>query len=162
MKPALAPGDLAGLDALEVDALVVPLFEARAQPQGVAGNVDWRLSGRIARLLQSGRFTGRRGEVLLMTALERISAARLFLWGLGPAARWPEPDLATALAPLVRVLADAAVESAAVALPWGTSALPSAWQAASLWAPLGDARVVLLDGATPAPARASLPPPPPA
>lgn len=159
--PALAPGDLAGLDALEVDALVLPLFEARAQPLGVAGNVDWRLSGRIARLVQSGRFAGRPGERVLMTALDRVGARRLLLWGLGPRRAWSDKD---ALDELVAVLVDAAVDSVAIALPTapaGQPAVPAlgpSWQAASAWARLGPARIVLLDGG----ARALTVPPLPA
>ena len=76
-------GDLAGLDKIDIDALALPFYEERAQPRHVAGYVDWRLSGRLARLFLSGRFGGRAGEVVLMSALGRLRVKRIFLFGLG-------------------------------------------------------------------------------
>lgn len=148
-RPARGTGDLAGLDALEVDTLVLPLFEGRAQPLGVAGHVDWRLSGRLARLIQGGRFTGARGERVLMTALDRIRASRVILWGLGPAKSWASD--ADDLPQLVSALADAGARSVAVALPRApegtpaTAAVAEAWTASTAWSRLGAVPVTLLE-----------------
>lgn len=109
----VAPGDLAGLDALEVDALALPLFEVRAQPRAVAGYADWRLSGRIARLLHNRKFTGAAGEALLMPTLGRIGASRLFLLGLGAPAQARAIDFSDA----VRVLAEAGARNLAFGSP---------------------------------------------
>lgn len=152
-RPARSTGDLAGLDALEVDTLVLPLFEGRAQPLGVAGHVDWRLSGRLARLVRGGRFTGARGERVLMTALDRVRASRVLLWGLGPAVSWASDK--DDLPQLVSVLADAGALSVAVAVPRApegsppSAAVAEAWQASSAWARLGAVPVTLLDLAPP-------------
>ena len=79
----LVDGSLSGLDSLDVDAIAIPLFQFRGQPLGVPGYVDWRLCGRLGRLLQGGRFSGAEGEVLLMPGMGRIGAQRIFLFGLG-------------------------------------------------------------------------------
>lgn len=79
----IAPGDLGGLDALSVDSVALHLFAERKQPRGVAGYVDWRLCGRLARLLLSDRFRGAIDETLLMPARPWMGADRLFLIGLG-------------------------------------------------------------------------------
>lgn len=79
----IAPADLAGLDTLKVDAVALPMFELVAQPRSVAGYIDWRLSGRLSRLLREKRFQGRPEETLLMSALGRFGADRIFLMGLG-------------------------------------------------------------------------------
>lgn len=79
----LAEGDLRGLLRLEVDALAVPLGPDRAQPRGVAGVVDWRLGGQIARWIVEGRFSGRAGEDLLTVGGPDLGADRVFLFGMG-------------------------------------------------------------------------------
>ncbi|MEO1229105.1 MAG: hypothetical protein AAFZ18_09385 [Myxococcota bacterium] len=80
---SLASGDVRGLLELEVDALAVLLPERRVQPQGVAGAVDWRLGGRIARWILESRFVGQEGEQLLTLGGDELGARRVFLFGLG-------------------------------------------------------------------------------
>lgn len=111
----IAPADLAGLDALSVDALVLPMFAVCAQPRSVAGYVDWRLCGRLARLLKSGRFSGGADESMLMTALGRLGAQRIFLLGLGPPRALDE--LGALLRRHVDILADAGAKDLALAPP---------------------------------------------
>ena len=79
----IAPGDLSGLDALAVDSLALHLFAEKKQPRAVAGYVDWRMCGRLARLLLEERFHGAIDETLLMPSGGRLGAERLFLIGLG-------------------------------------------------------------------------------
>jgi len=126
-------GDLAGLDALSVDAVVVPMFEGRLQPQGVAGNIDWRLSGRLARLFLAGTFRGAKGESVLMTSLDRLGAERLFLYGLGPADAWMKAPHADDVAPIVKMIESASVASLALAPPVGHDGVPNAAAVMKTW-----------------------------
>lgn len=109
----LARGDLVGLDRLETDALALPMFEVRAQPRGVAGYVDWRSCGRIARLVEAGRFTGAADEALLMPSLGRVGAERIFLLGLGAVAAASDVSFTAAVA----ALADAGARKLAFGPP---------------------------------------------
>lgn len=109
----IAQGDLAGLDALDVDALALPLFAVRTQPQDVAGYADWRLAGRIARLIASGRFGGARDEALLMPGQGRCGAQRVFLLGLGP----PQSPAKLSFDTAVQVLAQAGARKLAFGAP---------------------------------------------
>jgi len=109
----IAGGDLAGLDALDVDALALPLFAVRAQPQDVAGFADWRLAGRIARLIASGRFSGARDEALLMPGQGRCGAQRVFLLGLGA----PQSPAKLSFDQAVQVLAQAGARKLAFGAP---------------------------------------------
>lgn len=143
-------GDLAGLDKIDIDALALPFYEERAQPRHVAGYVDWRLSGRLARLILSGRFAGRAGEVVLMSALGRLRVKRIFLFGLGR----PTKDAALGfdLSGWAKTLIEAGATEVALAPPaaLGGDAPPprevlSAWQRSSALSAGPLARVVLLD-----------------
>lgn len=125
----LVSGELAGLDRLAVDAVVLPLYAGRRQPLGAAGYIDWRLSGRIARLLLKGQFAGSAGEVLLMPALGRFGAERLFLFGLGAAKALSEAETAARVVDMARVLAEARVERVALAPPELPGATPEVAQA---------------------------------
>lgn len=109
----IADGDLAGLDALDVDALALPLFAERAQPRAVAGYADWRLCGRIARLLVSGRFKGEVSEALLMPGMGRLGVERIFLLGLGSR----EDALKVSFEDAVSVLAEAKARKVAFGAP---------------------------------------------
>jgi hypothetical protein len=75
------PGSLSGLEAARVDALAVLLGAERAQPRGLAGRVDWRLDGRLARLVRDRRFEGRPGERLLTPGGGGLGPRRIFLFG---------------------------------------------------------------------------------
>jgi cytosol aminopeptidase family protein len=82
-RARIAAGDLNGLDVLSVDAVALHLFQEKKQPRAVAGYVDWRMCGRLARLMLDDRFKGEIDETLLMPSKGRIGAERLFLVGLG-------------------------------------------------------------------------------
>ena len=110
---SIGRGDLGGLDRLSVDALALLFFEGRRQPLAVAGNADWRLAGRLARLFATGRFSGKEAEALLMPSLGRIGPERIFLLGLGPSRAVARIDLRRP----VRVLWEAGVRTLGLAVP---------------------------------------------
>ena len=111
----IARADLSGLDALHADSMALPMFEVCAQPRSVAGYVDWRLSGRLSRLLKSGRFSGQRQESLLMSSLGRLGTDRIFLLGLGEP---KEPgELGAVIREQISTLFEAGVRVLALAPP---------------------------------------------
>lgn len=68
-----------------VETLAVPIPEDERPLRGNAGFVDWRLGGELSRQLQSGFASGATGEALLLPAQRPFAAARILLFGLGPA-----------------------------------------------------------------------------
>ena len=80
---------LANLDALVADAVVVGLCIDVRPLAGLLGMIDWRLCGRVSRLIERGVITGASGEQVLMPTLGRIAPPRLFVvgWGRFVAAR---------------------------------------------------------------------------
>ncbi len=106
---------LAALDALEVDALAVPVGPARPLT-GLAAFVDWRLCGAIARAVRGGLFSPEAEEALLLPTARRLRAPRAFCFGL---AREPlgGPALAAATRRVCDAMARAGSRAFATALP---------------------------------------------
>jgi hypothetical protein len=87
--------DLGKWDQLEPqgglpETLVLPFFGDERPLRGAAGLCDWRLCGRLSRMLQSGRVGGGWGETTLYPPGKRLPFARLMLVGLGAADRFDE------------------------------------------------------------------------
>lgn len=64
------------------DALVVSLFES-AKPTGATGVVDKAVGGLIGAAIESGDFTGRKNQTLLLYAGAGLKARRILVVGLG-------------------------------------------------------------------------------
>jgi hypothetical protein len=108
------------LDALEgLDALCVFLGEDDRPLPGAAGYVDWRLCGRLSRLLQEGFFQGQVGDSLLVPTDGAIPAPRLFVLGVGRSRGLTEAALADVLSRAAGMLSRAGVQAVALELPAG-------------------------------------------
>lgn len=75
--------ELHQIDHVSADTVALALFEEDRPPRGLAGLVDWRLCGRLSRLLASGQVTGRFRESVLLPSYGRLPCNRIFLLGLG-------------------------------------------------------------------------------
>lgn len=127
MTPAVRDGSLVGLDGLDADGLVLALRSGVRPPGGIAGRVDWRLGGRLSRLLLDGQLTGSSRELTLVDGAGALGPQRIFLVGVGDAR-----ELGPALEHGVRSVHAAGVRRAAFApldgLPADEGAL--AWASA--------------------------------
>jgi hypothetical protein len=100
----LARWDQALREGARSPVLGLPFFEDERPLRGAAGLCDWRLGGRLSRLLGQGppderrrkprppRLTGAFGEQLLMPAGPRLPWDRLVLFGLGPSRGFDETN----------------------------------------------------------------------
>jgi len=68
---------------LEVDALIINLFEEVSQPSGATAAVDKALDGAITQLIATGEIKGKLGELTLIHTLGKIPARRVLVAGLG-------------------------------------------------------------------------------
>ena len=74
---------IADITEIEVDALIINLFEEVSQPGGATGAVDKALDGVISQLIASGEIKGKLGELNLIHTLGKIPARRVLVAGLG-------------------------------------------------------------------------------
>jgi len=114
---SIVPFDHRGIDTLKVDAIVLPLFQEKMQPQGAAGYFDWRLCGRLGRLIQSAEFAGATDEVMLLSYAARVGPRQLFLYGLGKPKLRPAPRCFAELEHILEILNQSKAKSVALAVP---------------------------------------------
>lgn len=117
MKLSLLALDLARWDETPRDALLLPVFRDQRPLRGAAGLADWRLCGRLTRLVRSARMNGERGETLMLPPGRRLTFRRLFLFGIGSSEGYDEHRLRDDLFWMRRVAADAGANDVALEAP---------------------------------------------
>jgi len=141
MSLAFLPPELGKWDALaEADAtpsgrpelLALPFFADERPLRGAAGLVDWRLCGRLSRLLLAGRLDGSFGEQTLLP-LTRLPFRTLLLLGLGEPARFTELRFLEAAKAVRDAVARLSVRRYALALPGRSTGRIMARRALELW-----------------------------
>ena len=133
LNPELARWDqLAHSTGGAPDALVLSFFSDERPLRGAAGLADWRLCGRLSRLLQAGRVSGTFGESTLLPAI-KLPFDKLVLFGLGPSERFDEGRYREAARAVRRVLASLEIRRYALPLPGRSTGRIMARRALELW-----------------------------
>lgn len=128
------PLELAKWSASPADALVLPIFSDVRPLRGAAGLADWRLCGRISRMLKSGRVGGKNGETILFPpSRARLPFSRILLFGVGEAAGFQETAYIAEAARIRAVLKNAGLSSYAIQLPGRCVGSLSAARSLELW-----------------------------
>jgi hypothetical protein len=98
------------------DALVVPVWSDVRPLRGAAGLLDWRLCGRLSKMLQAGRFSGISGEKLLL-ATSRIPWQRVLAVGVGESIAFDDHAFRSAIECCLGALRGLGTSSLAIAFP---------------------------------------------
>ena len=109
--------ELRKLDLLGTEVIVSTLASDERPPHGVTGLLDFRLAGRISRLIENGFATGRVGEVLLVPGKPKLPFDKLLLFGIGKQAEFNDPVFRTVLDKILRTLEGLRARTAVVELP---------------------------------------------
>ncbi len=109
--------NLRRLDLLGSEVLVAAITTDERPPHGTAGLVDWRLSGRISRLLLRGFATGRSGEVLLVPGTPKLPFDKVLLFGVGDSSTFDEAAYRVLLDRILSTLEGLRARTAVVELP---------------------------------------------
>lgn len=110
--PQLRRLDLAG-----TEVLCTCLATDERPPHGVAGLVDWRLSGRVSRLLERELASGALGEVLLIPGKPKLPFDKVLFFGIGPRSDFNERVYRNVVEKMLATLAGLRARSAVVELP---------------------------------------------
>lgn len=117
MPLSLLPLELARWDEAARDCLALPVFLDERPLRGAAGLADWRLCGRLSRLLVAERISGGAGETLLFPPGRRLRFRRLVWFGLGESKGYTDERFRADVAWIREVLAKAGVTEWAMQAP---------------------------------------------
>ena len=132
MALSVLPLDLSRWDETQRDCLALPVFRDDRPLRGAAGLVDWRLSGRLSRLLRTSRANADAGETMLLPPGRRLKFARILWFGLGDAKGYSEERFRKDLAWMSDVLRKAGATEWAMQLPGRASGLIGARRAVEI------------------------------
>src|SRR5260221_14536712 len=99
LKPELAKWDALAEAREPPELLVAPFFADERPLRGTGGLVDWRLCGRLSRLLAARRVTGALGETPLLPA-GGLGFGKGVLYGPRPPDGFDQPRFPEAAGPL--------------------------------------------------------------
>jgi hypothetical protein len=148
MKLSLLPLDLAKWDESPHDALLLPIFSDERPLRGAAGLADWRLGGRLTRLLKGDRLRGDRGETVMMPPGRRLTFARVLLFGVGASHGYGDAELRRDIRWMKDVATAAGASSFALEAPGRATGLIGARRALEIVldeTDKGDGAVLLID-----------------
>ncbi|HUS63122.1 MAG TPA: M17 family peptidase N-terminal domain-containing protein [Kofleriaceae bacterium] len=120
-------------EELPGDTLVLTFFREERPLRGAAGLADWRLCGRLSRLIKMGRVGGEGGETLIMPPGRRLPFERIMLFGLGPSAGFDEAAFRRSVKRIREVMKRAKVDDYALQPPGRATGLVAARRALEMW-----------------------------
>ena len=129
MALSVLPLDLARWDETARDCLVLPVFKDDRPLRGAAGLADWRLCGKLSRLVKGSRASAEAGETLLLPPGRRLRFRRILWFGLGDARNYSEDRFRKDLAWIVDVVTKAGATDWSLQMPGRASGLIGARRA---------------------------------
>lgn len=118
MKVIARELSLEALDGLsEAEAVCLFVRQEERPLKGAAGWVDWRMCGKLSRVLLDGFFEGLPLETLLLPSDGRLEVPRLFVFGCGPTAELTAGRLGECFAHAGRTISRAGLKRVAIELP---------------------------------------------
>lgn len=116
-----------------IGALVLTVFSDERPLRGAAGLADWRLCGRLSRLIVAGKVVGEGGEALLYPPGRRLPFPRIFVFGLGPEQAFDEAAYRRHVRIIREAMARANIDNYAISPPGRATGLIAARRALELW-----------------------------
>ena len=132
MAGSVLPLELARWDETARDSRVLPVFKDDRPLRGAAGLADWRLCGRLSRLLKANRATADAGETMLLPPGRRLKFQRVIWFGLGDAKGYTDERFRQDLAWILAVVTKAGATDWALQAPGRASGLIGARRAVEL------------------------------
>lgn len=133
MPVHLLSAELSRWDELDGGSLILCFFADERPLRGATGLADWRLCGRLSRLIRRGKLSGSRGETLLMPPGRRLPFTSLLLFGLGPSREFTEEAFRDHVRRIRKVAARAQIGRYALQPPGRATGLIGARRALELW-----------------------------
>lgn len=105
------------LDLLGTEVILAGVAADETPPHGLAGLLDWRLAGRISKLIERGFVTGKVAEVVLVPGKPKLPFDKVLLFGVGARDDFSEPVYRVVVEKMLSTLEGLRARSAVVELP---------------------------------------------
>lgn len=151
MAITVLPLDLDRWDEASRDTLVLPVFKDDRPLRGAAGLADWRMCGRLSKLLKSNRASAEQGETLLLPPGRRLRFGKILWFGLGDAKGYTDERFRKDIGWILGVVTKAGIGEWALQPPGRANGLIGARRALELILEsklLADQQVTLLEDPT--------------
>jgi len=132
MALSVLPLDLARWDEAARDCLVLSVFKDDRPLRGAAGLADWRLCGRLSRLVKDGKANAEQGETMLLPPGRRLRFGRILWFGLGDTKGYSDERFHVDLDRILSVVGKAGITEWALQAPGRASGLIGARRAVEL------------------------------
>jgi len=132
MALTVLPLDLARWDETMRDTLALPVFKSDRPLRGAAGLVDWRLCGKLSRLVRSNRATGDAGETMMLPPGRRLRFKKVLWFGLGETKGYSDERFKKDITWIADVIAKAGITEFMLQLPGRASGVIGARRAVEL------------------------------
>lgn len=129
MALTVLPLDLDRWDEAARDCLVLPVFKDDRPLRGAAGLADWRLCGKLSRLIKANRASAEQGETLLLPPGRRLRFSKILWFGLGDAKGYSDERFRKDIAWILGVVTKAGVSDWTLQMPGRASGLIGARRA---------------------------------
>lgn len=133
MSVHLLANELSRWDEVDNGSLLLTFFSDERPLRGAAGLADWRLCGRLSRLIKRDKLSGKPGEKLLLPPGRRLPFARILLFGLGPSNQFDEGAYREHVRRIREVAHRAMIHEYALQPPGRATGLIGARRALELW-----------------------------
>ncbi len=117
------PLTLRAIDGLRSELAVLSFFEDERPLRAASGLMDWRLCGRLSRLVATDVARGTPGACTLLPAGERLPFERLLLVGTGPRDRFDDGVFSLVCEKISRALVGLRARNIAVSIPGRSAGL---------------------------------------
>jgi cytosol aminopeptidase family protein len=148
MALSVLPLDLARWDESKRECLALPVFRDDRPLRGAAGLADWRLCGKLSRLIKSNKTTAEAGESILLPPGRRLKFGTIMWFGLGDSKGYSDDRFRKDLTWILEVVTKAGVTNWALQAPGRASGLIGARRAIEIILEdrlLGDHTIALLE-----------------
>lgn len=129
MALSVLPLDLARWDETKRDTLVLSVFRDERPLRGAAGLADWRMCGRLSRLVKANKISAEANETMMLPPGRRLAFSRILWFGLGESKGYSDDRFRKDLARIVEVVAKANITDWALQPPGRASGLIGARRA---------------------------------
>jgi hypothetical protein len=129
MPLSVLPLDLGRWDEARRDTLVLPVFKDDRPLRGAAGLADWRMCGRLSRLLKANKVSADAGENMMLPPGRRLPFSKIVWFGLGDAKGYSDERFRKDLARILGVITRAGITEWAFQAPGRASGLIGARRA---------------------------------